>query len=82
MGISFMALFNLSTSSLDVPIVVDSAVTGNDVAGAAVGASEAASVEGTAIDTIGMMFAEVDATQSISIGLNCPIISHFPLVDH
>ena len=56
-----MALTNLSTSSLGVLVIVDSIVNGNDVAGGAVGASEAASVEGTAVDIVGMTFAEVDA---------------------
>ena len=57
-----MALTNLSASSPSAPAAyVDSAVTGNDVAGGAVGASEAASVEGTVVDIVGMTFAEVDA---------------------
>ena len=54
-------MINLSASCLDVPIVVDSTVTGNVVAGGAVGANEAASVEGTVVDTVGMKFVEVVA---------------------
>ena len=57
-----MALINLSASSPDVPTAdVDSVVTRNVVAGGVVGASEAASVEGTIVDTFGMTFADVVA---------------------
>lgn len=55
-----MALTNSSISSLDVPVVVvDCVVTSNAVAGGAIGASEATSMEGTVVDIVGMTFVEV-----------------------
>jgi len=56
-----MALTNSATFSPYAHVVGDSTVTGNVVAGGAVGASEAFSVEGTAVDTIGMKSLEVVA---------------------
>lgn len=57
-----MAFTNSSAFSPCVPVAtVDSAVTDNVVAGGAVGANDAASVEGTAIDIVGMTVLEVVA---------------------
>jgi len=57
-----MALTNFVSFSTDVLAAdVDFVVTGNVVAGGAVGASEDANVEGIAVDTIGMTFVEVVA---------------------
>jgi len=56
-----MALTNSTAFSPDAPVVVDYAVTGNVVASGAVGASEAASVEGAVVDTVGMTSLEVVA---------------------
>jgi len=54
-----MALTSYAAFSLDVPaVVVGSFVTGNDVAGGAMGAIDAASVEGTDVDTVGMTSLE------------------------
>lgn len=57
-----MALTNSVAFSPDVPdVVVDSDVTSNVVADGAVGASEAAIVEGTIVDIVETAFAKVDA---------------------
>jgi len=57
-----MALTNSATFSPDVPAVdVDFVVIGNAVVGGVVGASEAASVEGATVYTLGMTFVEVVA---------------------
>lgn len=48
--------------SIDVPdAVVDSVVIGSVVIGGAVGANDAASVEGTVVDTVGMTVLQVVA---------------------
>jgi len=56
-----MALTNFATFSLYAHVVVDSVVTGKAMAGGVVGASEAASVKGTTVDTVGMTSLEVVA---------------------
>lgn len=61
MDISSIALTNFTTSS-DVPIIdVDCVEIYSTVAIGAVGASEAANVEGTVVETVGMTFTEVVA---------------------
>jgi len=55
-----MALTNFPASSPDAPVAyVDPIETSCVVGMGAVGASEAASVEGTIVETIGMTFANV-----------------------
>ena len=56
-----MAFTNSVVFSVEVPAVVDSVVTGSTVAGGAVGAKEAANVEGAAVVTVGMEAVEVVA---------------------
>jgi len=76
-----MALTNFTAFFPDAPTaIVDSTVTSNIVVGGAIGASEASSVEGTAVDTVGMKSLEVvakslcfnliKASNSFSVSLN------------
>lgn len=54
MLISSMAFTNLVVFYVDVNALVDVPVTGRVVAGGTVGAKEAANVEGTAVETVGI----------------------------
>jgi len=54
MLISSMDFSILAVFYVDVPMLVDVPVTGRIVAGGTVGANEAANVEGTAVETIGI----------------------------
>lgn len=56
-----MALTNYASFSPNALAIVDFVVTGNVVASGVIGASEAASVEGTTVDIVGMTFVEVVA---------------------
>ena len=54
MLISSMAFINSAVFFVGVPMLVDVPVIGKEVAGGIVGAKEAANVEGTVVETVGI----------------------------
>jgi len=56
-----MAFTNSIVFSIEVPVVVNSVVTRSVVVGGAVGAKEAANVDGTAVETVGITVCGVVA---------------------
>ena len=69
-----MAFTSSVVFSVDVPAVVDSVVIGSVVAGGAVGANDAANVEGTAVVTVGMAVSPVLKSYNPTFVCDAPVI--------